>query len=386
MSGFNVAADGDLSRVFFTNSELIDNFTGATLWTWGSNALGRLGDGTTLTRSSPVTVAGGGTTWRQIAFGKSSGGGIKTDGTLWMWGEAFTTGGALGDGTTIAKSSPVTTSGGGTTWLQIACGYRSSHALKTDGSIWGWGINSSGQMGDGTTAVKSSPVSVLGGTTWEAVARTDTAVAAIKTNNTLWTWGDFTSGQGGDGTTVNKSSPVTVAGSIANWARVCGGLNTFGAVTADGKLYMWGDNTGGLLGDGTTINKSSPVTVAGTVFTWKQVATSTSASVGIKLDGTLWSWGAGTTGMLGDGTTIAKSSPVTTSGGGTNWKQVAMSASAGIAIKTDGSLWTWGASGQLGDGTTVARSSPISTLAVAGTWKSIARQEGSASALGAILF
>jgi alpha-tubulin suppressor-like RCC1 family protein len=160
------------------------------------------------------------------------------------------------------------------------------------------------------------------------------------------------------------------------------------AVKTDGTLWTWGYNIGGRLGTGNTDDHYSPATTAGGGTNWKQVAVSSAGTgmVGaIKNDGTLWTWGYGNNGQLGDGTTTDRSSPGTTAGGGTNWKQIGTPGAPGVsggnacAIKTDGTLWTWGRNNnnQLGDGTTTDRSSPGTTVGGITNWKQvILRQSG----------
>jgi len=236
MSGFNDASEGDFDRVFFTNTELFENFVGTTLWTWGFNAFGNLGDNTTVNKSSPITTVAGGTNWKQVACGYYHTAAIKTDGTLWTWGQNKY--GMLGDNTNVTKSSPVTTVAGGTNWKQVAGGYRHTAAIKTDGTLWTWGFNSNGQLGDNTAVNKSSPVTTAGGgTNWKQVAGGYRHTAAIKTDGTLWTCGYNYYGNLGDGTTVDKSSPVTTAGGGTNWKQVACGYRHTAAIKTDGTLW-----------------------------------------------------------------------------------------------------------------------------------------------------
>jgi len=356
-------------------------FSDGGLWTWGSNtylgvvARGQLGDGTTVNKSSPVTTAGGGTNWKQVAG--STGGyhtaAIKTDGTLWTWG--YNGYGNLGDNTNVAKSSPVTTVAGGTNWKQVACGYRHTAAIKTDGTLWTWGYNGYGNLGDNTAVNKSSPVTTAGGgTNWKQVAGGYFHTASIKTDGTLWTWGYNNYGGLGDNTTVSKSSPVTTVAGGTNWKQVSGGQYHTAAIKTDGTLWTWGYNGYGNLGDNTTVDKSSPVTTVAGGTNWKQVACGYRHVAAIKTDGTLWTWGYNGIGALGDNSTVDKSSPITTVAGGTNWKQVSGGQYHTAAIKTDGTLWTWGSNnvGQLGDNTNVNGSSPGTTVTGGTNWKQVA--------------
>ncbi|CAB4124386.1 Regulator of chromosome condensation (RCC1) repeat [uncultured Caudovirales phage] len=352
--------------------DLLPQFKAPQLWVAGYNANGRLGDGTTINKSSPVTTAGSNSTWRSLAEGGNHTLMLKTDGTLWACG--ISNFGQLGDGTTISKTSPVTTAGGGTNWKQIVAGQLHSHGIKTDGTLWSWGQGSTGQLGDNSTGTAQSPITVSGGgTTWQQVSAAATSSGAVKTDGTLWTWGNNTNGQLGIGTTVSRSSAGTTAGGGTNWKTVaCGGTFTT-AIKNDGTLWSWGQNLYGALGDGTTLDKSSPGTTAGGGVTWGTISCGYYHVQSIKTDGTLWSWGRSQTGQVGDGTTLPKSSPGTTAGGGTNWKQVASGLQHSIALKTDGTLWAWGQNqlNQLGDGTTLDSSSPGTTFGSGTNWKSV---------------
>ena len=220
-TGFKVKQVGnytiDLDDVLMRRDLISDG----TLWTWGSNGSGRLGDGTTVSKSSPETTAGGGTNWKQVACGALTTAAIKTDGTLWTWGSNGS--GRLGDGSTTARSSPGTTAGGGTTWKLVACGTTHTAGIKTDGTLWTWGGNTYGQLGDGATVSKSSPGTTAGGgTNWKQVYCGDDHIVAIKTEGTLWTWGKNHVGQLGTGDTTSRSSPGTTVSTVTTWKTISG--------------------------------------------------------------------------------------------------------------------------------------------------------------------
>jgi alpha-tubulin suppressor-like RCC1 family protein len=191
----------------------------------------------------------------------------KTDGTLWAWG--FNTRGAVGDGTVISRSSPVQV-GSLTNWTTASIsGFGNCAAIKTDGTLWAWGYNAQGQLGQNSLGNLSSPVQVGALTTWGKVS-SGYVVAAIKTDGTLWAWGFNSSGSVGDGTVINRSSPVQV-GSLTDWSLVS---STSGSVTAtkkDGTLWAWGGNGVGQLGTNNVVSRSSPVQV-GSLTKWSQVS------------------------------------------------------------------------------------------------------------------
>ena len=296
--------------------------TDGTLWLWGRASDGRLGDNTAVSKSSPVQTVSGGTNWKQVSAGVWNTAAIKTDGTLWLWGH--NTYGGLGDNTAVSKSSPVQTVSGGTNWKLVAAGGYHIAAIKTDGTLWTWGFNTWGALGDNTVVQKSSPVqTVSGGTNWKLVAGGRYNTAAIKTDGTLWTWGHNTNGRLGDNTIVHRSSPVQTVSGGTNWKLVSGGYYHTAAIKTDGTLWSWGHNTYGGLGDNTIVHRSSPVQTVTGGTNWKSVYVCAGFAAAVKTDGTLWLWGANGIGNLGDNTVASKSSPIQTVSGGTNWKSVA---------------------------------------------------------------
>ena len=369
--------------------ELADTFRFAGLWLWGTNFDGRLGNGNVTKKSSPVQTVSGGTNWKSMASGTYSSAAIKTDGTLWLWGLNWY--GRIGDNTRTQRNSPVQTVSGGTNWKMVASGYYHTAAIKTDGTLWTWGYNNNGQLGDNTRTHKSSPVqTVSGGTNWKQVACGRGHTSGIKTDGTLWLWGSNGNCELGDNTTDKKSSPVQTVAGGTNWKLVAGGFYHTAAIKTDGTLWTWGENTYGGLGDDTGVAKSSPVQTVSGGTNWKQVAGGNAYTAAIKTDGTLWLWGYNNYGKLGDNTTIIihpasrQSSPIQTVSGGTNWKQVSCGKSHTAAIKTDGTLWLWGDNsyaGYLGDNTRTHKSSPIQTVSGGTNWKQVAAGDSHTGAI-----
>ena len=289
--------------------------TDNTLWVWGYNHRGQLGDNTSINKSSPIQIPG--TQWNDVdVMGTGNTIARKTDGTLWTWGDDD--GGRLGVNTVgIHKSSPVQIPG--TCWCGIASGTYGNAALKTDGTLWAWGYDGgTGIRGTSTSGVDiSSPVQIPG-TAWIDIDYTSFSAAARKTDGTLWTWGRASYGVLGNDSLIYRSSPIQVPGT--QWNDISLKVNFVLARKADGTLWAWGrNNTGpGQLGDNTTINRSSPIQIPGT--SWNDISAGANSSFARKTDGTLWSWGDNSYGALGDNTTVCRSSPIQIPG--TSWNDV----------------------------------------------------------------
>ncbi len=278
---------------------------------------------------------------------------IKTDGSLWAWESNRS--GQLGDGTATDRATPVQVLTG-----VAAASASAVHSLarKTDGSLWAWGWNGVGQLGDGTTTDRSTPVKVLTGVA--AVSVGGDHSLALKTDGSLWAWGSNWYGQLGDGTRTDRSTPVQV---LTGVAAVTGGNAHTLALKTDGGLWAWGWDPYGVLGDGTATHRSTPVQVLTGVAA---VSAGFYHTLAIKTDGSLWAWGYNGDGRLGDGTTTDRSTPVQIL---TGVAAVSTGIYHTLARKTDGSLWAWGSNwyGQLGDGTTTNPFSPVPVVGFGGS-------------------
>ncbi|MGJ8591030.1 MAG: T9SS type A sorting domain-containing protein [Aquaticitalea sp.] len=316
------------------------------LWAWGSNTYG-LGNGTTF--SDVPTQIGSVTDWLYISAGEYNNLAIKSDGSLWGWGYNWF--GHLGDGTNTDKSTPIRI-GTDTDWKWVSAGYRHTVAIKNDGTLWTWGSNISGALGNGGTNNSFVPINIEtlnDNTTWKMAVAGHIFTLAIKLDGTLWGWGANSAGQLGDGTEEQRSIPIKI-GIDTNWNTIVVGYQHTVALKTDGTLWAWGANIFGQLGDGTNEDVSIPSQI-GSDTDWENIAVGSRHTLAIKNDGTLWAWGLNASGSLGDNTTIDKNVP-TQIGTDINWQFVNAGELQSKAIKTNGNLWAWGPNnfGQTGNG------------------------------------
>ncbi len=365
---FNVVED--VEEIFATDYWLFEQYIGNKLFSSGRNDNGQIGDNTNASRSTPVQEFTSGTNWKQVSAGGYHTAAIKTDGTLWSWGRNDA--GQLGNNTNANRSTPVQEFTSGTNWKQVACGYYHTAAIKTDGTLLTWGFNLYGQLGDNTTSDRSTPrQEFTSGTNWKQVSCGIYHTAAIKTDGTLWSWGRNIFGALGVNDTVSRSTPVQEFTSSTNWKQVGGGDYHTAAIKTDGTLWSWGRNTNGQIGDNTGANRSTPRQEFTSSTNWKQVSAGSDHTASIKTDGTLWSWGTNNFGELGGNTNVSK--PVQEFTSSTNWKQVSCGYHHTAAIKTDGTLWSWGYNpfGVLGVNDTVSRSTPVQEFTSGTNWKQV---------------
>jgi alpha-tubulin suppressor-like RCC1 family protein len=355
------------------------------LFAWGNNQDGRLGDNTITNKSSPVSVVGGFTDWIFVDGNGDHSLGIRANGTAWGWGDAAN--GRLGNLSSVDRSSPVLVVGGFTDWTQVSAGSQFSLGLRANGTAWAWGAGATGQLGDNTNGAKSSPVSVVGGfTDWIQVSAIGSGSIGLRANGTAWAWGLGYRGALGNNSTLSVSSPVSVVGGFTDWIQVNSGGQHRLALRANGTAWSWGVDAAGQLGDNNTVDRSSPVSVVGGFTDWVQVDGGWAHSLGVRENGTAWAWGNNQLGRLGDGTVANKSSPVSVVGGFTDWTQVSAGTYHSLGLRANGTAWAWGnaALGRVGDNTTVAKSSPVSVVGGYTDWiqVSASTDSGSGHSLG----
>lgn len=294
---------------------------------------------------------------------------IKTNGTLWAWGRNLS--GQLGDGTLTDRSTPVQI-GTATNWQKIASGDLHSLAIKTDGTLWAWGNNQYGQLGNNTTVSSTFPIQIGTATNWKNVSAGGLFSLALKTDDTLWAWGDNFYKQLGLGSLVPGQLVPTQVGTDNDWYLISAGANHSLASKLSGPLYSWGSNSHGQLGLFGSVGGVAPLPVmVSSTVPWKSISASSSHSIALKDDNTLWSWGSNGFGELGNNSTTSSSTPIQI-GTDTNWSIAKAGSNTSFAIKATATLWTWGRNdyGQLGDNTIIEKHLPTQ-LGTATNWTTI---------------
>ena len=385
-----------------------------TVWTWGANEFGQLGDGTLDTAPVPVQVKSlemqdvEGMNYLinesgehlegiiQVAAGEFHSVALKKDGTVWTWGCNWY--GQLGDGTTESRSIAVQVKGlNGIGFLNgviaVAAGGHHTIALKDDGTVWAWGYNDYGQLGNGLTAQSSTPVQVkriadedvyFTGVV-KIVAGYDHTVS-LRDDGTVWTWGRNHYGQLGDGNGGEEQYsdiPVQVLGPVigsylSGIIDIAAGWVHTVALRNDGSVWSWGRNLYGQLGNGTNTDSRIPVQVVDSLGTGLLegsigIVAGYQHTISLEDTGTIWTWGKNEYGQLGNGSDTNSTIPVRVldSDGESSLSGIA-EISGGwdhtIALRDDGTVWTWGrnTSGQLGNGEMcqyVNRSLPVQVIA-----------------------
>lgn len=402
--------------------------TDGTIWCWGDNFNGQLGDGNSPTDSVlPVQEATGATDWAQVDMTRHHACAIKTNGTLWCWGRDLY--GALGNDPALADSDvPVQEATGSTDWLELSAGASHNCGIRTNGTLWCWGENGNGQLGDGSGPTdQATPVQeATGATDWDKVSAGAAQTCAVKNNGTLWCWGSDSYDSLGDGGSIADSAvPVQEATGATNWVDVDAGNWGGCGLQSDNTLWCWGYNYSGRIGDGTETQRSQPtqetsgnswdsfsfggsvcaIDNTGQLFCWgtnyngglaqgydlefpeyfrrassdkwKDISIGSYSSCGVKMDDTIHCWGENWAGQLGDGTLLNRVTSAPISGGST-WKQLSFGSQHGCAIRSDDTLWCWGygASGRLGNNSTGSENPTPAQVNGGGSWKYVSAGRG----------
>lgn len=340
------------------------------LWTWGANSFGQLGDGTTASTKVPQQV-GNENSWLGVAAGDFFTIALRSDGALWAWGENYLGQlgqGTFGQGTFGMYNGTPQQIGTNTNWQAVSAGRDHVVALREDGSLWTWGGNPWGQLGNGSNASASRPQPVQPEHRWKSAAAGSTHTAAVRADGTLWTWGDNREGQMGNGTLTRDdfihhgTTTPQQAGTETNWEAVSARGNRTLASRNDGTLWSWGENYAGQGGTGTNGRTNLRPQPVSSELTWQAFAAGNRHTVALS-GGRLWAWGANSLGQLGNGTNASSNVPLQISNEAA-WAAIATGYEHTVALQRDGTLWAWGqnSAGQLGDGTSTNRVSRVQVL------------------------
>jgi alpha-tubulin suppressor-like RCC1 family protein/uncharacterized protein YjdB len=330
------------------------------VWAWGDNSYGILGAGLIdgvrpPVHDTPVPVLNGGLSSAiSVAARDLHSVALHSDGTVWAWG--VNSYGQLGDGSTNHFPSPVQTKNLSDA-TAAAAGRWHSLALLPDGTVWAWGNNENGQLGDGATTNSFLPVQVQISDV-SAIAAGEMHSVALKNDGSIWAWGNNSAGQLGDGTKTQRNTPIQVQG-LSNITAIAAGFNHTLALKSDGSVWAWGFNWQGQLGDGTNTNRNVPMQV-NNLSDITAIAAGEMHTLAVKNDGTAWAFGDNRQGQLGNGLTTSSSDPVQMQA-----LEDVISVTAGknhsAALRGDGTVWVVGSNalGQLGNGTTTNSAIPV---------------------------
>ena len=394
-----IALDRNSSSVFVRRPD-------GTVWAWGQNSYGELGDGTWIDRSTPLLfplsgsvtahiansgsiglIDGLGQVWtcgrgpsgigaesynighttpvrtdslpsiKDLTIGSFHVMALTTQGTVWSWGQNFW--GCLGDGTRTPRNFPAMVPGL-TGVVAVAANDNASYIVRNDGTVWAWGFNADGLLGIGTTTETLAPTQIPGLSGIVSIV-VDPSMYAIDSDGLVWSWGQNTSGQLGDGTTTNRTTPTRVIGLDQISSLSIGGGHVL-ALKRDGSVWSWGLNTHGQLGTGGTNESHIAQPVTGLPKVSSIFASPGASSYALGEDGSLWAWGSNSSGQLGDGSGVSQVIPVRVKPG-IAFQSLAVSNAYAVGLETDGVLSTWGddSDGQLGVGTAVYQRTPIAT-------------------------
>ncbi len=309
------------------------------LWAWGDNALGQLGKNYNFQVFSPVLIDIG-PDWAGIDANYGNSAAIKTDGYLYIWGSNNR--GQLGIGPDGPDFVKVPTLVNLAKWTQVSIGNEHVLGIQTDGSLWAWGSNTFGELGNGTQTPSDHPIQIGSDKDWKAISAGDHFCLAIKKDSSLWAWGNNLVGQLGDSSYLNRNVPIPIR-KDKKWKQVDAGYRHALAIDESGKLWSWGE---GAIGSNPTWPPypSTPVLID-SIKLWQKVCAGNNISLALDDAHALWSWGFNNSGQIGQDNT---------------WQDIATGSNHFLAIDQSGDLWTWGfnVQGQLGQGNTLDLSTP----------------------------
>jgi len=326
------------------------------VWSWGANDAGQLG--IMLNKCTPVSISGVKKTFCEISGGDKFSIGVDKNGQVWGWG--YNSFGQLGNNSTIVKYSPVSILGAKKTFCEIVAG---SIGIDNHGQVWGWGYNSYGQLGDNSVGIHCTPVSIHGiKKTFCKISFGQNFSIGIDKNEQVWCWGYNRKGQLGDNTSTEQHTPVSIHGVKKTFCKICAGLNFMLGIDNIGQVWGWGYNNYGQLGNNSTIDQCTPVSIQGTKKTFCEIRPKALSTIGIDNYGQVWSWGRGIYGQLGNNSTIDQCTPVSIQGAKKTFCRIGSFGESTIGIDNHGQIWGWGYNnyGQLGNNSIINQCTPVS--------------------------
>lgn len=392
-----VAALAGYSGISIGGRHAVGYNPGGVLQAWGENAYGQLGVGDVIDRSAPAPVTGV-PPFRQMSAGFTHTVAVAGDGSVWTWGSNGS--GELADGTVAAENIPVAVQGLGKA-SAVAAGSFHVLALATDGSVWAWGSNGNGALGNGSRRDSALPQRALGLPPVTAIAAGRSYSLALDADGTVWSWGYGDAGRLGNGTTSGAWLTPQALTTISGVTQISAGSQHALALRSDGSVWVWGSNAAGQIGDGTTINRSTPTRVdlpntniiavaagslhslaldrSGNVWAWGYnfpparvadladivaIAAGEHLSYAIGADGRVWASGSNVQGELGTGSTAAYELAAFPIEGVAGFRSISGGVGSAVALRTDCTVWAWGHNfeGQLGDATYAERNTPVPAL------------------------
>lgn len=296
---------------------------------------------------------------------------LKEDFTIWTWGNNQY--GQLGDNTTTSQLIPVQIAGSPRSYTAIDCGGTHSLAIDSVGVSWAWGNNQSGQLGDNTNTSRLTPVSIVGGNTFARLSGGDTHTIAVDTSDALFCWGSNVYGELGNNGNTNTASPIYIA-TIFPFVKVSAGKNYSTAIDFKGGGWAWGYNNKGQLGDGTTTSRLTPVSIIFLDKSFVEITANSDFNIAYDDLSAGWAWGNNDVGQLGDDTLVSKLSPVLVNRSEISFISISNGDAHSLGVDIDGNLWVWGKNnvGQLGDNTTTSKTIPTAIFVTNTTFTKVA--------------
>jgi alpha-tubulin suppressor-like RCC1 family protein len=318
------------------------------IYGWGSGFNGELNS--SIHSSYPNVIEfGNNLTWTSVKAGKDFTLALKSNGSLWACG--INQYGQLGFGYTNNYQNSFNQIGVDTDWVKIFTGTHQNYAIKSNGTLWSWGDGTEGELGVGTTVPHYYPIQVGFSSDWKEISAGGHHILGLKNDGKLWAWGNNSNGQLGNGSYSQQNSPILI--SIESFKAIAAGSEHSIVIKSDGTLWATGYNLFGNLGIGSLAINSNVFVQVGTESNWSNVACTGSFTIALKTDGTLWGWGENYNGQLGNGTYDITNVPVQI-GNDNDWVTIQTGEKHSIAVKSNQSIWSWGDNsyGQMGNGLT----------------------------------